>query len=434
MRSRSSGVDDRRRRLLDDLLVAALQRALALAEVDDRAVRVGEHLHLDVPRALEVALDEHAVVAERGLRLAPRGVERVGSSSRVGAHDAHALAAAARDRLDDDREAVLGANARSSSTPTSSPSSPGTTGTPASRASTFARALSPMSSIASGGGPTHTSPASTTARANAAFSLEEAVAGMDRLRRRPPRGVERPRRRRGTTRRARATSAASTCRRAGVDVGEHRDGAQPERVHACARPARAISPRLAIEDGVAHHARCQSIGPGDERVGAERPAEELLRARARRATQRVEVDAGLDAHLVQHRDEVLGRDVAGRARGHRAAAELAEATTRTSGSRPRSAAKHVREPLAARVVEVRGELDVGAELRARRLEERARPAPGSPSRSCRRTRSPTRPASTQPRARSTTRARAATRALVGAAERDRDDALGAQPASRARGR
>ena len=69
-------VHHRRGRLLDHLLVAALERALALAEVEHLPVAVGEHLHLDVARALEVALDEHAAVAERGRRLAPGGVER----------------------------------------------------------------------------------------------------------------------------------------------------------------------------------------------------------------------------------------------------------------------------------------------------------------------------------------------------------------------
>ena len=44
----------------------------------DVAVRVGEHLHLDVARAFEVALDQHPVVAEGALRLAPRAVERAG--------------------------------------------------------------------------------------------------------------------------------------------------------------------------------------------------------------------------------------------------------------------------------------------------------------------------------------------------------------------
>ena len=43
-------VEKRRRRLLDDLLVAALDRAFALAEIDAVAVRVAQHLDLDVAR------------------------------------------------------------------------------------------------------------------------------------------------------------------------------------------------------------------------------------------------------------------------------------------------------------------------------------------------------------------------------------------------
>ena len=47
------------------------------------AVRVGEDLDLDVARLQHVLLDEHAVVAERALRLAlarrERGVELAGS-------------------------------------------------------------------------------------------------------------------------------------------------------------------------------------------------------------------------------------------------------------------------------------------------------------------------------------------------------------------
>ena len=57
--------------------MAALHRALALAERDDGAVRVGEQLDLDVARPLEVALEENAVVAERRLRLARGRLERV---------------------------------------------------------------------------------------------------------------------------------------------------------------------------------------------------------------------------------------------------------------------------------------------------------------------------------------------------------------------
>ena len=60
-------------------------------------------------------------------------------------------------------------NARMSSS-VASPSAPGMVGTPASRAHVFARALSPMRSIASAGGPTQIRPASTTARANGGLS------------------------------------------------------------------------------------------------------------------------------------------------------------------------------------------------------------------------------------------------------------------------
>src|SRR4051794_16599120 len=107
--------------------------------------------------------------------------------------------------------------------------------------------------------------------------------------------------------------------------------------------------------------------PGDDGVRAQRPAEHALRL-ARGAEQGVEVDPGLDAHLVQHRDEVLGGDVAGRTLGDRAAAELAEA--RLEGlAAGLQRGEDVGQPLAARVVEVRGQLDLAAELVARGGEE-----------------------------------------------------------------
>ena len=74
-------VDRRRRRLLDQLLVPPLDRAVALAEVDDVAVRVGEHLHLDVSRILEVALDVDRRVGEVGLPLALGRLEARPASS-----------------------------------------------------------------------------------------------------------------------------------------------------------------------------------------------------------------------------------------------------------------------------------------------------------------------------------------------------------------
>ena len=53
-----------RRRLLDHLLMPPLERAVALEEMHDIAVPVGEDLDLDVARREHVFLDEHARVAE----------------------------------------------------------------------------------------------------------------------------------------------------------------------------------------------------------------------------------------------------------------------------------------------------------------------------------------------------------------------------------
>ena len=86
--------------------MAALHRALALAERDHGAVLVAEQLDLDVTRPLDVALAEHGAVAERRLRLAPRGLERLGQLRRL-ADDAHPAPAAARRGLDHQREAEL---------------------------------------------------------------------------------------------------------------------------------------------------------------------------------------------------------------------------------------------------------------------------------------------------------------------------------------
>ena len=97
---------ERRGRLLDDLLVAALQRAVAGADDDDLAVLVGEDLCLDVPRLVEVALDEALAATERRDRLADRAVEQLGDLVAV-AGDLQAAAAAAVRRLDRDRQAVL---------------------------------------------------------------------------------------------------------------------------------------------------------------------------------------------------------------------------------------------------------------------------------------------------------------------------------------
>ncbi len=94
------------RRFLDHLLVPALHRAVALEEMHDVAVPVGEDLHLDVARRLDIALKQHLVVAEGGKRLALCAGERIVEVDDFG--DApHAAPAAAGDRLDQDRVADL---------------------------------------------------------------------------------------------------------------------------------------------------------------------------------------------------------------------------------------------------------------------------------------------------------------------------------------
>ena len=61
------------------------------------AVRVGEHLDLDVARPGDEPLDEHRTVAERGGRLAAAALERLGEIGRGGdgAHPAPPPPAAA---------------------------------------------------------------------------------------------------------------------------------------------------------------------------------------------------------------------------------------------------------------------------------------------------------------------------------------------------
>src|SRR5262249_45697221 len=96
-------------RLLDDLLVPALDRAFALAEIKGVAVRVAQYLNLDVARLLDGFLDEDAVVGEARPRLVGGRAEAVAPLG-VAAGDAHALAAAARRGLDHHRIADVAGN------------------------------------------------------------------------------------------------------------------------------------------------------------------------------------------------------------------------------------------------------------------------------------------------------------------------------------
>ena len=122
------------------------------------------------------ALEVDGAVAERGAGFGARGPDR--AEQIAGAiDDAHALAAAAGDRLDDQRIADrVGRPPRSrrrARRRRSGCSVPGTTGTPARIAASRAAVLLPISAIASGDGPMNVRPASRQARANAAFSARK---------------------------------------------------------------------------------------------------------------------------------------------------------------------------------------------------------------------------------------------------------------------
>ena len=86
------------------LLVAALQRAVALAKVDRRAAAVAKDLNLDVTRLLQVFFQVHRIVAEGRLGLGAGGGERIRQIV-GGQRHLHAAPAAAGRRLDQHRKA-----------------------------------------------------------------------------------------------------------------------------------------------------------------------------------------------------------------------------------------------------------------------------------------------------------------------------------------
>ena len=99
-------VKEGRRRLFDDLLVAALDRAFPLVQVDAVAVLVGENLDFDVARLGHELLDEDPVIAEAVRGLVFRGIEAFARFLFVPG-DAHPLTAAPGRSLDHDRIADL---------------------------------------------------------------------------------------------------------------------------------------------------------------------------------------------------------------------------------------------------------------------------------------------------------------------------------------
>ena len=163
-----------RRRLLDELLVASLERAVALPDRDDRARRVAEQLDLDVTRRTDLALQVDRTVAERRRRLGRSGGQRGGqlgglATRRIPRPPPPAAALTSNGKPIRSASAMIASRPSGRSTATGS-RVPGTASTPTDRAISRARSLSPSASMTADGGPTKTSPASSTARANAARS------------------------------------------------------------------------------------------------------------------------------------------------------------------------------------------------------------------------------------------------------------------------
>ena len=88
-------------RLLHQLLMPALNGALALAQVDDAAVVVAQDLKLDMPGRADVLFQINIRAGKRCRRLILRGAKKMGKFGRRG-NNAHAPAAASRRSLDDD--------------------------------------------------------------------------------------------------------------------------------------------------------------------------------------------------------------------------------------------------------------------------------------------------------------------------------------------
>ncbi len=97
-------VDHRGGRFLHHFLVAALHRAVALAQVDDVTVVVAEHLDLHVAGVDHRPLEDQLIVAEAAFRLLTGAFQLGGDLLRFGDH-AHAAPAAAGAGLDHQRQA-----------------------------------------------------------------------------------------------------------------------------------------------------------------------------------------------------------------------------------------------------------------------------------------------------------------------------------------
>src|SRR5574343_94909 len=103
------GGNARCRRFFDDLLVTALHRAIALAQVHGVAVLVCQDLDFDMARLLQEFFHVHGGVAKGSTGFGTGHVHRVDQRG-FGMHYAHAAATTTTSGFNDDREADLAGN------------------------------------------------------------------------------------------------------------------------------------------------------------------------------------------------------------------------------------------------------------------------------------------------------------------------------------
>ena len=195
--------------------MAALDGAVALAEVDAVAVAVDRDLDLDVAVVLEPLLEVQRVVTERGARLRAADLDRRLELA-GGADHAHALAAAAGRRLDEDREADPGRLVEGVGVVAQEPVRA------RDRRQAEARQQAPGPFLGGepledvwGDGPMNVSPWARTTSANALVLGQEAVARVDRVAAGDERGADDRGRRGGSCAWRRPDRCRSPRRRAG---------------------------------------------------------------------------------------------------------------------------------------------------------------------------------------------------------------------------
>ena len=159
-----------RGRDLDHFLMAALDRAIPFVQVQEVAMAVPEHLHLDVLGAGNVFLEKHRGIAKSAARLIARLIQQVCQVRRLRDHARMPRPPPPNAALIISGNPISLATFKASVRSSTGFSVPGSVGTDASSASARAATLSPINFSSSGRGPTNVMPASTQACANSAFS------------------------------------------------------------------------------------------------------------------------------------------------------------------------------------------------------------------------------------------------------------------------